>query len=267
MHVCQDSVHLDSLGLPVVSSRPLGSHQSTPYLQFVCVFVYTHIHTRTLPAALKIEKTQTVPLSLLLSKTAQLSKQQVPLYTSWTPPSSCPNVAWTKCTYMSAYAHPVASVYANMYDQKLPIIKILFLDFSAGFFLQQTNKQLLLHTSVVLLIVMPCGESLGRYLVSSPRLVRDHDHETYWVWQLGSQNPLGLAIEISEPTGFDNHDQGNTLSLEIRNYCYVEGHPSPGVAKSHSKCHDLIFCCQYGYGSKRKSKETSSFLTLMFRMI
>jgi len=34
----------------------------------VCVCVYSHIHTHTLPPALKIENTQTTPLSLLLSK-------------------------------------------------------------------------------------------------------------------------------------------------------------------------------------------------------
>ena len=34
----------------------------------VCVCVYTHLHPHTLPPALKIEKTQTTPLSFLLSK-------------------------------------------------------------------------------------------------------------------------------------------------------------------------------------------------------
>jgi len=93
----------------------------------VCVCVYTHIHPHTLPPALRIEKTQTSPLSFLLSKiqTSPLSfllskitpraKQQVFSLTSWTPPSSFPNAKWTNCTYMSAYAHPVASVYANVY--------------------------------------------------------------------------------------------------------------------------------------------------------
>jgi len=37
IHICQDLVHLDSLGPPGVSSRPLGSHQSTPSVQCVCV--------------------------------------------------------------------------------------------------------------------------------------------------------------------------------------------------------------------------------------
>jgi len=41
-----------------------------------CVCVYTHSHTRTLPPALKIEKTQTAPLSFLLSKIAPHAKQQ-----------------------------------------------------------------------------------------------------------------------------------------------------------------------------------------------
>jgi len=36
----------------------------------VCVCVYTHIHLHTLPPALEIEKTQTTPLSFLLSKSS-----------------------------------------------------------------------------------------------------------------------------------------------------------------------------------------------------
>ena len=34
----------------------------------VCVCVYTHVHPHTLPPVLRIEKTQTTPLSFLLSK-------------------------------------------------------------------------------------------------------------------------------------------------------------------------------------------------------
>jgi len=81
----------------------------------VCVCVYTHLHPRTLPPALKIEKTQTTPLFLLLSKITPHAKQQVASYISWTPPSSFLNAEQTNCTYMSVYAHPVASVYANVY--------------------------------------------------------------------------------------------------------------------------------------------------------
>jgi len=44
----------------------------------VCVFLYTHLHPHTLPPALKIEKTQTTPLPLLLSKTTPHAEQQVP---------------------------------------------------------------------------------------------------------------------------------------------------------------------------------------------
>jgi len=80
-----------------------------------CVWVYTHLHPHTLSPTLKIEKTQTTPLSLLPSKITPPAKQQVPTYTSWTPPSSFPNAEWTNCTYRSAYAHPVESVYANVY--------------------------------------------------------------------------------------------------------------------------------------------------------
>jgi len=57
----------------------------------VCARVYAHLHPHTLPPALKIEKTQTTPLSLLLSKITPHTKQKVPSYTSWTPPSSFPN--------------------------------------------------------------------------------------------------------------------------------------------------------------------------------
>ena len=42
-----------------------------------CTCVYTHIHPHTLPPALKIEKTQTTPLSFLLSKKNPHAKQQV----------------------------------------------------------------------------------------------------------------------------------------------------------------------------------------------
>jgi len=38
------------------------------------------------------------------------AKQQVLSQTGWTPPSSLSNAKWTNCIYMSAYAHPVASV-------------------------------------------------------------------------------------------------------------------------------------------------------------
>jgi len=67
IYVCQDLVHLDSSGPLGVSSRLLGSHPSTCAV-CVCVCVYAHSHTHTLPLALKIEKTQTTPLSFLLSK-------------------------------------------------------------------------------------------------------------------------------------------------------------------------------------------------------
>ena len=62
----------------------------------VCVCVYTHSHTHTLPPALKIEQTQTTPLSFLLSKIAPHAKQQALSQTNWTPPSSFPNDKWNK---------------------------------------------------------------------------------------------------------------------------------------------------------------------------
>jgi len=44
----------------------------------VCVCVYTYPHPHTLQPALRIEKTQTIPLSLRLSKTTPHAKRQVP---------------------------------------------------------------------------------------------------------------------------------------------------------------------------------------------
>jgi len=58
----------DSSGPPGVSSRSLGSHLSTPYVQCVYVCAYTHTYTHILPPALRIKKTQTTPLSLFLSQ-------------------------------------------------------------------------------------------------------------------------------------------------------------------------------------------------------
>ena len=43
----------------------------------VCVCIYTHLQPHTLPPALKIEKTQTTPLSFLVSKITPHAKQQV----------------------------------------------------------------------------------------------------------------------------------------------------------------------------------------------
>jgi len=43
----------------------------------MCVCAYTHLHPHTLPPALKIEKTQTTTLSLILSKINPYAKQQV----------------------------------------------------------------------------------------------------------------------------------------------------------------------------------------------
>ena len=68
IHVYCTLVNLDSSGPPGVSSRLLGSQPSTPSVLCVCACVYKHIHPHTLPPALKIEKTQTKPLSFLLSK-------------------------------------------------------------------------------------------------------------------------------------------------------------------------------------------------------
>jgi len=66
-YVRQNLVYLDSSGPLGVSSRLLGSHPSTCAV-CVCMCVCTHSYTHTLPPALKIDKTQTTPLSFLLSK-------------------------------------------------------------------------------------------------------------------------------------------------------------------------------------------------------
>ena len=80
VYMCWDLVHLNSSGHSGVSYQPLGSHLSISYVQCVCVCVYTHLHPHTLPPAVKIEKTQTTPLSLLLSKTTPHANQQVSSY-------------------------------------------------------------------------------------------------------------------------------------------------------------------------------------------
>jgi len=80
--------------------------------QCVCVCVYTHIHPQTLPPALKIEKTQTTPLSLLYVKNNPPRQATSALIDQLNPPTLVPQFAHM---YMSAYAHPVASVYANVY--------------------------------------------------------------------------------------------------------------------------------------------------------
>ena len=69
----------DSSGPAGVLSRLLGSLASkNPICAVcVCVCVHTHIHLHTLPPALKIEKTQTIPLSFLMSKITPHAKQQV----------------------------------------------------------------------------------------------------------------------------------------------------------------------------------------------
>jgi len=46
---------------------------------------------------------------------AQLSYHAMTPGLRFITPFSFPNAKWTNCTYMSAYAHPVASVYANVY--------------------------------------------------------------------------------------------------------------------------------------------------------
>jgi len=45
IHICPNLVHLNSSGPPGVSSRPLGSHPSTLYVQCSCVCGYTHTYT------------------------------------------------------------------------------------------------------------------------------------------------------------------------------------------------------------------------------
>jgi len=53
----------------------------------VCVCVNTHTHPRTLPPALKREKTQTTPLSLLLSKVTPHAKQLLSPHRLAEPPN------------------------------------------------------------------------------------------------------------------------------------------------------------------------------------
>ena len=98
-----------------MSNPDTWAHMQVPHLYSVrvCVRVYTHIHPRTLQPALKIEKTQTTPLSFLLSKIIPHAKCS---YRTVGPPHPrSPNAKQTNCTCISARAHPVTSVLANVY--------------------------------------------------------------------------------------------------------------------------------------------------------
>jgi len=78
-YIYQDVVHLDSSGHPGVSSRSLGSQPSTPSVQCVCECAYKHTYTHIYSHPhKKIKKTQTTPLSFLLSKITPHAKQEVP---------------------------------------------------------------------------------------------------------------------------------------------------------------------------------------------
>ena len=99
-----------------VSHPDPWAHIRVPHLCSVCVCVRLHTPTPTytLTRVKNRQYTDNTPISPSV-KITPYAKPQVPSQTSWTPPPSCPNAKWTKCTYMSAYAHPVASVYANVY--------------------------------------------------------------------------------------------------------------------------------------------------------
>jgi len=67
IHICTLYIYtnthmlrLDSSDPPGVSSRPLGSHPSTPYVVRVCVCVYTHALP---PVSKDIEDTDNIPIS------------------------------------------------------------------------------------------------------------------------------------------------------------------------------------------------------------
>jgi len=79
----------------------------------VCVCVYTHIFSRTLPPALKIEKTQIIPPSLLLSKISPHANHKCPHRLSEPPNSRSPTLN-EQTAHAWAHMH-IASVYANVY--------------------------------------------------------------------------------------------------------------------------------------------------------
>ena len=78
----------------------------------VCVCVYTHLHPHALPPALKIQKTQTTPLSIPLSKNTppyQTSSDKIDykrIFTSCSEflPNVCANVHSTCLMYTPAHA-------------------------------------------------------------------------------------------------------------------------------------------------------------------
>ena len=86
----------------------------------LCVCVYTRIYPHILPPALKIEKIQTTPLSVHLSKITPHAKQQELWKTSWTPLSSFPNAKWNKvhihARICTSCREREANVYADVHN-------------------------------------------------------------------------------------------------------------------------------------------------------
>jgi len=66
----------------------------------VCVCVYTHTHPHTLPPALKIEKTQTTPLSFLPSNITPTPSNKRSHRLVEPPHPHSPMLNETNCTYM-----------------------------------------------------------------------------------------------------------------------------------------------------------------------
>jgi len=121
IHICWDSIHLDSSSSPGVSSRSLGSHQSTPYAVCVCVHntpnTHTHTHIHSNPPS-QIEKMQTTPRSRLLSKIALHASNNCSAYTSWNPRHSSSN-ANQQSAHTPAHLYTLRRVYSQTFTLML----------------------------------------------------------------------------------------------------------------------------------------------------
>ena len=120
IYVCRDLLHLDSSGPPGVSSPTPGLTSKYPICTVcVCVCVYTHTRTHTHTPALKIEKTQTTPLSFLLSK------MNMDVY-------MCVCVFICVYTYMCMYMYVYIYMYMSLYRMYVQFVSFNIGDWGWG---------------------------------------------------------------------------------------------------------------------------------------
>ena len=88
-----------------------------PHLCSVCVCVRIHTHTPTYtPTRVKNrEDTENTPIFPSVKKDPPTPSNKCPRRLVEPPHPRSPNAERTNCTCISAYAHPVASVLANVY--------------------------------------------------------------------------------------------------------------------------------------------------------